>query len=173
MRRKSPSPSKRAGAINALRKYLEARPEILCAYLHGSFLSSDSDRDVDVAVWIDPSQPEAASATRYGLDLSTALTLALGESVDVQVLNGASLAFRYHVLKGQPLEIGAIDERLKAAGQDGAVPQPARSPLREGGRRRGVPHRPGRSGRFRRISGQQRALSEIGAALNERWSLAG
>jgi hypothetical protein len=40
---------------------------------------------------------------RYGLDTATALQGAVRVPVDVQVLNGATLAFRYHALGGRLL----------------------------------------------------------------------
>ncbi|MBI4588661.1 MAG: nucleotidyltransferase domain-containing protein [Candidatus Rokubacteria bacterium] len=91
--------------IDHLRRQLEGRPEILCAYLHGSFLKGDPYRDIDVAVWVDPTRRGARSRAQYALDLSVALHVALRCPVDVQVLNDAPLAFRYHALNGHPLVV--------------------------------------------------------------------
>jgi predicted nucleotidyltransferase len=96
---------KRSSLIEALRNHLEARPEILFAYLHGSFLTGGPYRDIDVAAWVDPTGGRDRCSGRYALDLSVVLHLALGEPVDVQVLNDAPLAVRYHALKGQPLVV--------------------------------------------------------------------
>lgn len=93
----------RATVIAALRGELEARPEIVFAFLHGSFRSGGAYRDIDVAVWLDPGRVTREDWGRYGLDLSVALHLKLRQPVDVRALNDASLAFRYHALKGQPL----------------------------------------------------------------------
>jgi predicted nucleotidyltransferase len=68
-------------------------------------LTGGSYRDIDVAVWIDPVPHGPGAITRYALDLATELSLALGQPVDVQVLNRAPLAFRHHALKGQPLVV--------------------------------------------------------------------
>jgi predicted nucleotidyltransferase len=89
--------------IEALRRELLARPEIVFAYLHGSFLSRGPYRDIDVAIWLDPSQVARDDWGRYALDLSVALHLRLRCPVDVRALNNASLAFRYHALRGDPL----------------------------------------------------------------------
>lgn len=105
MRRKVLTTRERKTTVESIRRHLENLPEILCAYLHGSFLTEEPYRDIDVAVWIDPAQQDPEAMTRYALDLSTELSLALGESVDVQVLNRAPLAFRHHALKGQPLVV--------------------------------------------------------------------
>lgn len=103
MRRRVLPAGDRTAVVEALRQHLEGRPEILCAYLHGSFLEGGPYRDVDVAVWVDPARCKADSPTQYAVDLSVALSLALGQPVEVQVLNRAPLAFRYHALKGRPL----------------------------------------------------------------------
>jgi len=97
--------SNRASLIAALQHELEVRPEIALASLHGSFLTGGAYRDVDVAVWLDPSRVARDDWGRYALDLSVALHLGLGQAVDVRVLNDASLAFRYHALKGRPLVV--------------------------------------------------------------------
>ena len=103
MRRRILPAGDRPAVVEALRKHLESRSEILCAYLHGSFLEGGPYRDIDVAVWIDPARGDADGATQYALDLSAELSLALGQPVEVQVLNRAPLTFRYHALKGRPV----------------------------------------------------------------------
>ncbi len=85
-----------------LKRRLEDRPEIVFAYLHGSFTAPGPYRDVDVAVWVDPAR-EPDHGTRYALDLALWLERGLGPRVDVQVLNDAPLAFRYHALAGRLL----------------------------------------------------------------------
>lgn len=85
-----------------LQRRLEARPEIVFAYLHGSFVSGGAYRDVDVAVWVDPAR-EPDHGTRYALDLALELEQGLAARLDVQVLNDAPLAFRYHALDGRLL----------------------------------------------------------------------
>ena len=105
MARKIATTRERQAAIETIRRRLDNRPEILCAYLHGSFLTEGPYRDIDVAVWIDPAPHSPGAVTRYMLDLSTDLSVALGQPVDVQVLNRAALPFRHHALKGQPLVV--------------------------------------------------------------------
>lgn len=87
----------------ALRRELEARPEVVLALLHGSFSKGGAYRDIDVAVWLDPGRLSLDDRFRYALDLSVHLQLQLGSPIDVRVLNDASLAFRYHALQGRPL----------------------------------------------------------------------
>ena len=87
----------------ALRRELEARPEVVLALLHGSFSKGGAYRDIDVAVWLDPGRLSLDDRFRYALDLSVHLQLQLGSPIDVRVLNDAPLAFRYHALQGRPL----------------------------------------------------------------------
>ena len=87
----------------ALRRELEARPEVVLALLHGSFLKGGAYRDIDVAVWLNPGRLSLDDRFRYALDLSVHLQLQLGSPIDVRVLNDASLAFRYHALQGPSL----------------------------------------------------------------------
>src|SRR5438876_3306446 len=93
----------RARLVAGVRDALERRSEIIFAYLHGSFLSGDVYRDIDVAVWLDATRLARGERARYALDLSVALHLELKRPVDARALNDAPLAFRYHALRGQPL----------------------------------------------------------------------
>jgi predicted nucleotidyltransferase len=87
-------------AAARLRGALQARAEVLFAYLHGSFVRGGPYRDVDVAVWLDGAAVPRSGWTRYALDLAAALSRETALPVDVQVLNAAPLAFRYHALRG-------------------------------------------------------------------------
>jgi predicted nucleotidyltransferase len=91
--------------VGRLQRELEARPEIVLALLHGSFLQGGTYRDIDVAVWLDPGPLSRAERFRYALDLSVHLDLQQGCPIDVRVLNDAPLAFRYHALRGRPLVV--------------------------------------------------------------------
>jgi predicted nucleotidyltransferase len=95
----------REAAIVLLQRGLDAHPEVLFAVLHGSFLTTDLYRDIDVAVWIDPGPVPTDQRGRWAIDLASELEAALGARVDVQVLNGAPLGFRYHALNGRPLVV--------------------------------------------------------------------
>jgi len=95
----------RLGVIESLRMDLEGRPEIVFAYLHGSFVTGGPYHDIDVAVWVDPARVPVTDRVRYALDLAIDLDLWLGQRIDVQTLNDAPLAFRYHALAGQPLMV--------------------------------------------------------------------
>ena len=100
----------REALTHALRRELEGRPEVVFALLHGSFVAGGPYQDIDVAVWVGPSSRPETGWHRYAVGLAAELTMALKATVDVQVLNEAPLAFRYHALNGQLLL--ARDEEL-------------------------------------------------------------
>ncbi|MEW6273559.1 MAG: nucleotidyltransferase domain-containing protein [Bacillota bacterium] len=75
-------------------------PEIVFAFLHGSFLEQGSFGDLDLAVFVDPSCPAAGKKTlEYELKTEMHLEETAGFPVDVRVLNRAPIPFRYNVLK--------------------------------------------------------------------------
>lgn len=93
-----------------LREALEAREEIVFAYLHGSFAEGLPFRDVDVAVHLDPALAMATDIFDYEMSLSVELTRSLRFPVDVHVLNGAPLGFQHNVLQGEVLLVRDEDE---------------------------------------------------------------
>jgi predicted nucleotidyltransferase len=99
-----------------LARELEARPEIVLAVLHGSFERGEAFRDIDVAVWLDPTGCSKNERFRYALDLSVQLRFVLGHPADVHVLNDAPLSLRYHALGGSPLAMRdpALLDELRA-----------------------------------------------------------
>ena len=93
-----------------LREALEAREEIVFAYLHGSFAEGLPVRDVDVAVHLDPALAVATDIFDYEMSLSVELTRSLRFPVDVHVLNGAPLGFQHNLLQGEVLLLRDEDE---------------------------------------------------------------
>jgi predicted nucleotidyltransferase len=88
--------------VARLRRELGARPEVVLALLHGSFARGVAYRDIDVAIWLDPTRLLPDERFRYTLDLSVHLRRRLGLPSDVRVLNDAPLAVRYRALQGAP-----------------------------------------------------------------------
>lgn len=82
---------------------LAKRPEVVFAYLHGSFLTEGPCGDVDVALFLADEGPWATAPWRYEAELSLELERLVGLPVDVHLLNLASPAFRYHATSGQVL----------------------------------------------------------------------
>jgi uncharacterized protein len=101
--RTMPAPE-RSARVRVLRERLLERPEILVACLHGSFHEGLAFRDVDVAVWLDADNGLDVD-NGYAMELAVSLSRAVGLTIDVQILNAAPLAFRYHALRGEPLVV--------------------------------------------------------------------
>lgn len=93
-----------------LRETLEARAEIIFAYLHGSFAEGLPFHDVDVAVYLDPPVAMTTDIFDYEMSLSVKLTRTFRFLVDVHVLNGAPLGFQHSVLQGEVLLVRDEDK---------------------------------------------------------------
>ena len=93
--------------IDKIRKRLQLRLEkqsqIVFAYLHGSVLSTDNPRDIDLAVYLyadefDQLSREGEINLSFAIPLEMDLEKLLVQKVDLQVLNLAPLSFRYRVI---------------------------------------------------------------------------
>jgi predicted nucleotidyltransferase len=93
-----------------LREELDAKEEIIFAYLHGSFAEGLPFHDVDVAVYLDLAVAMVTNIFDYEMNLSVELTRILRFLVDVHVLNGAPLGFQHNVLQGEVLLVRDEDE---------------------------------------------------------------
>lgn len=94
---------KTAAIIEHLKRALQLHPEVVFAYIHGSILSSDKPQDIDVAVFLYPAKYEELFSDGevnigFAIPLEMELEKQLDKKVDLQVLNGAPLSFRYHVV---------------------------------------------------------------------------
>jgi predicted nucleotidyltransferase len=84
---------------NKIKNALQERPEVMFAYLHGSFLKDDRFRDIDVAVFLKESP---ALPLRHELRLADELWRYLDKpafELDVKVLNSAPVYFQYEVIR--------------------------------------------------------------------------
>ncbi len=99
--------------VEALRRVLAEAPEVVFAYLFGSFQAGRPFRDVDIGVYLTEDADPWETAFRLAAALERALR-AVGHlaPVDVRVLNEAPVAFRYHVYQGEVLV--SRDEDLRA-----------------------------------------------------------
>lgn len=93
----------RETTIHTIVSMLRAHPEIVFAYLHGSFLTGNQPRDVDLAVFAVASTFQALEQThQVTMELSIPLEMEIQEAislpVDLQVLNQAPLEFRCRVV---------------------------------------------------------------------------
>ena len=91
---------------------LQEHPEILFAYLHGSFLTNEFFGDIDLALYL---SKIPGSLLEYELNMEVILSNAvLGAPVDVRLLNGAPLSFQYNVVKeGIPIVVNDDNERAE------------------------------------------------------------
>jgi len=87
---------------NLLKSKLSHRPEILFAYLHGSFLLPTTCGDVDLAVYLDE-KALPQKHWEYEAELSMCLDQYVGIPVDIMTLNYAPVTLRYHVSSGKVL----------------------------------------------------------------------
>lgn len=81
-----------------LSEMLSSRPDVLFAYVYGSFGDEAPFHDIDVGVCL--SETGESPATVAALELSGRMSAELGMPVDVRPLNSASIPFRYHVIRG-------------------------------------------------------------------------
>ena len=82
-----------------LQERLFRNPEIIFAYIHGSFQESSSFRDIDIALYLD-----RIAAFDFESDLSCELTRLAGYEVEVRIMNKAPVDFQMSVLqKGRVL----------------------------------------------------------------------
>ncbi len=93
----------RLEVFETMRTVLQREPNVVFAFVHGSFVSEPSFRDIDVGVFL-----ETENASRYldfELDLSQRIEDALESKlpVEVKVINEAPLSFRFHVIRGELL----------------------------------------------------------------------
>ncbi len=101
--------AERAKLVRTVTAALDSEPDVVFAYLHGSFLNGGAFHDIDVGVRL------AAPADRrlpHTLDLAARLTGEAGYPVDVRGLDDAPLAFRFHVFRTGRLLISRDDEGL-------------------------------------------------------------
>lgn len=89
--------------ISSLKVELSGHPEIIFAYLHGSFLEGKYFRDIDVAIFVDEEKVPKDKALDCELALGTELHFAMGYQVDIKILNYAPLGFKYYASKGKLL----------------------------------------------------------------------
>lgn len=100
------------GIKKMLGEALAHEPQVVFAYIHGSFSTMDNFGDIDVAVFLKAERE--SNFLQYEVYLEASLHKLFPFPVDVRVLNHAPDAFRYSVIKkGQKLV--DKDESLRVA----------------------------------------------------------
>lgn len=82
-----------------LKEFLEEKPGILFAYLHGSFLKTDRFRDIDIAIFL---KEPASLPLKHEVGLADELWRFLDKPAlefDIKILNSAPVYFQYEVIK--------------------------------------------------------------------------
>lgn len=85
-----------------LKRELTQQPDIIFAYLHGSFLLPVPCGDIDIAVYLENSALKQEH-WEYEARLAMLLDHLVGMPVDVLTLNDAPVALRYHATCGKVL----------------------------------------------------------------------
>ncbi len=108
------APAERENILRVLRDALTARPDVVFAYLFGSFTDAErSVHDIDVGVFF---AGEAQASSEAAFELGELLQRLIRQHghripVDVRPLNLAPLGFRFHVYRGRLL--ASRDEELR------------------------------------------------------------
>ena len=102
-------PAERERVERTLTATLEGEPDLVFAWLHGSFLSRGGFHDVDVGVHLNAA-PDVCF--QRGLDLAVRLDHDTGFPIDVRVLNDAPVPFLFHVFREGRLLLSRNDELL-------------------------------------------------------------
>ncbi len=83
-----------------IKKILKNIPNILFAYIHGSFLK-EKFSDIDVAIYldIDRKKYDKKNILKKELEIEEILSRKIKYPVDVRILNNSPLSFRFNVIK--------------------------------------------------------------------------
>jgi len=89
-------PDDKEDMISRIDRFLRQNPDVLFAYVHGSFVTEDRFRDIDAAIYLKP-PPE--DPLQMELDLETLFSRQFGYPVDVRILNSAPVSFCFNVIR--------------------------------------------------------------------------
>jgi len=102
----------RAELVSSAKTFLSAKAGVAFAYIHGSFVAGERFRDVDIAVCFANHQvPRIEEELLLESELSRVMKHL---PVDLRILNGAPLSFRYNVIRyGRPVFVRDSDARFE------------------------------------------------------------
>jgi len=78
---------------------LSREPDVLFAYVYGSFCKSEVFHDIDIGIYLSADQISSDIAVNLSANLSGTVKL----PIDVRILNAAPVSFLFHVLLGDCL----------------------------------------------------------------------
>ncbi|MEE9418925.1 MAG: nucleotidyltransferase domain-containing protein [Desulfatiglandaceae bacterium] len=95
------SEGQRGDIVKEITKGLSRNPEILFAFIHGSFCDEPFFRDIDLGIFV--GDMESSGFWDYECSLSQQIEDALSclFTVEAKVITGAPLSFCYNVLRGK------------------------------------------------------------------------
>ncbi|HBC93235.1 MAG TPA: hypothetical protein DCZ10_10155 [Pelotomaculum sp.] len=96
--------------LESIKYILNSMPEIIFAYVHGSFGEQKGFRDIDVAVYL-KDENFSDKIINYEIELEIKLEEKLKYPVDVRVLNFAPLSFQYQTIKSGVLLVEKDGDR--------------------------------------------------------------
>ncbi len=95
--------------LHRIECFLKNYPDVIFAYVHGSFISGERFRDIDVAIYL---KTNPTKLLELELDMEAKIYNLISYPVDVRILNRAPLSFRYNVIKyGRHLAVINDDAR--------------------------------------------------------------
>ncbi len=84
--------------FDSIKNILIKLPEIIFAYVHGSFTEKKGFGDIDLAVFLKDDEI-SDQILKYEIELEIKLEESIKYPLDVRVLNNAPLSFKYNVIK--------------------------------------------------------------------------
>ena len=108
----SVSDEEMSGLESAAKTFLAAKNGIVFAYIHGSFVTGEKFRDIDIAAYF---EHPPGHIIEEELSLETELSRVMNNlPVDLRILNHAPLSFRYNVIRyGRPIFVRDNDSRCE------------------------------------------------------------
>lgn len=99
--------------INKITRFLKRKPEIVFAYLHGSFVEQRDTpfKDIDIATYVNPFGQEV-DFFNYRFELADEIEKNIKLPIDVRVLNTAPFYFQNNVFRNGIL-LFSRDEKLR------------------------------------------------------------
>ncbi|MDP2767087.1 MAG: nucleotidyltransferase domain-containing protein [Candidatus Methanoperedens sp.] len=86
---------------NKLKSLFLKYEEVVFVYIHGSIISANWFRDIDIGIFVDERRVSREEVLDYEIALSIELEKELHLPIEVKVLNYAPLSFKYEVTKGE------------------------------------------------------------------------
>ncbi|MEW5920460.1 MAG: nucleotidyltransferase domain-containing protein [Bacillota bacterium] len=101
--------------IEALKRAMNAREEILFSYLFGSTAQGKENKlsDIDIAIFVDKNNMPQSGLYGYKSHVIQELTEAVGKEIDLVILNDAPVFLAYNIIKnGKLILCRAEKERI-------------------------------------------------------------